>query len=202
MRARSSPCAASQVANRHPYSVYNRDRLGTFYGSRPKDFSTQYGYGFPVKVFDRNSHVQQRGGDAPFPPGYRGHIPEKAAAIGEPFGRISKAKVDSNMAPRPSSPIYLSSSQKSYEPPYRQQERLLAPPPVVYQRPPPPTHYDPSVWQSTAQSSWHKPPASAYLPPQLRINEMDEYGRVVPTSRIVGIADLPKTKPVPPKRYY
>lgn len=141
--------------------------------------------------------MQQRGGDSPYPPGYVGHVPEKAAAIGEPFGRITKAKVDSNGAPRPHSPVWQSTSQKAYEAPRRQQERLLAPPADVQAKPPPPTHYDVSMWQSTSQSSWHKPPATAYLPPRLRVNEMDEFGRVVPTSRIVRVDDLPKTKPVP-----
>jgi hypothetical protein len=102
----------TQVANRHPYSDFNRERLGGFYEQRPREFSTQFGYGFPVKVFDRNSKVQQRGGDAPFPPGYVGHVPEKSSGVGETFGRITKAKVDSNMALRPTSPIWQSTMQK------------------------------------------------------------------------------------------
>jgi hypothetical protein len=188
-----------QVANRHPYSDINRGRLGQFYEQRPVDFSTQYGYGFPVRVFDRNSHVPQRGGDAPFPPGYVGHVSEKAQAVGETFGRITKAKVDSNMAPRPISPTWLSTSQKAYEAPRTQMAKLAAPPALVYQRPPPPTHYDSSIWQTTSQSSWHKPPASVYLPPRLRINEMDEFGRVMPTQRVVGLAELPRTKQPAPR---
>lgn len=153
------------------------------------------------QVFDRNSQVKERGGDSPFPPGYVGHVPEKSAAIGESFGRITKAKVDSNMALRPVSPVYMSTAHKSFAPPLALQERMLAPPAVVLKRPPPPTHYDAaSTWQTTSRGSWHKPPATAYLPPKLRINEMDEYGRVVPTNRLAGIGDLPKTKAVPPRR--
>lgn len=175
------------MANRHPYSVYNRGRLDQFYAQRPREFSTQYGYGLPVKLFDRNSSVPQRGGDAPFPPGYTGHVPEKAPAVGETYGRITKAKVDSNMGPRPISPVWQSTSQKTLTHPKRQVEQLLAPPVAIAARRPPPTHYDPSVWQSTSQASWHKPPASSYLPPRVRINEMDASGRVVPTERIVQL---------------
>lgn len=191
---------SDKVALRHPYSAYNEERVGAFFEQRPPDFSTHFGYGFPLKVFDRNSAYRQRGGDAPFPPGFAGHVPEKAPAIGETFGQITKAKVDSNMALRPASPVFQSMAQKTYLHPRDAAARSLAPPQLVRAKPPPPRHYDPSVWQTSAQASWHAPPASAYLPPRLRVNEMDEYGEVVPTERTCAVDELPKTKPTGRRR--
>jgi len=191
---------SDKVANRHPFSVYNAERRGAFYEQRPRDFSTQYGYGFPIKIFDRNSGHPLPSGLAPFPPGYTGHVPESAPALGETFGRMTKAKVNSNMAPRPESPVFQSTSHKTYGHPRDLAERAVAPPPVVKPPGQPPRHYDAGMWRSTAQLAWNAPPATAYLPPRLRVNLVDEYGEVVPTEKTCAIEDLPRTKQLPPPR--
>lgn len=49
----SQVAMSDKVAGRHPYSVYNRERLTEFYDQRPKAFSSQYGYGLPFKVSAR-----------------------------------------------------------------------------------------------------------------------------------------------------
>ena len=189
--------AWEKVAEKHPYSVYNKHELsGSYAAARANDkFTTSFGDGLPYRVYSRNERANEiarhaRSMEQPFPLGYTGHIPRTRQVIGQTYGRETRDAINGTGDPTNGENAGLykaSTSQLSYTHPDQEMARARA---NVAQRGQP---RDPSAWRprgrvaegrwaSSTQLSFQAPPPATYLTPTWteratsNIGQPDTYG--------------------------
>ena len=98
--------AWEKVAEKHPYSVYNKHELsGSYAAARANDkFTTSFGDGLPYRVYSRNERANEiarhaRSMEQPFPLGYTGHIPRTRQVIGQTYGRETRDAINGTGVP-------------------------------------------------------------------------------------------------------
>ena len=97
----------SQVAERHPYSVYRQQDRHLFAQGRANDpFTTAFGEGLPVRTYDRNGRARQahnasKSMEQPYPAGYTGHVATTRAVNGQTYGRAVREAINEVAEPIP-----------------------------------------------------------------------------------------------------
>ena len=89
-----------KVARRHPYSVFNGERSAEYDEARKEDpFTTHFGEGLPVRVYDRNEMAREANAAAatmeqPYPSGYTGYVPKIRHVVGQTYGRSVREAIN------------------------------------------------------------------------------------------------------------